>query len=101
DQGRGRARDERPARSNSRPARNDSRPPQSDDRAGRAGADRPAQGERGRSNPRVEGMPVQDRSPAESQRSRRRGRGRAGRPEFDRRDPDGLGRWANRADDFD
>jgi hypothetical protein len=99
------SRPQRPAREergSTKPAQDRSRP----DQRGRAGTRpergaRNTHGSRGSSAPRVEGMPLDDRAPPEGQRQRRRGRGRAGRPEFDRRDPDGLGRWANRADDFD
>jgi superfamily II DNA/RNA helicase len=43
---------------------------------------------------------VEDRSPAPGPRRRRRGRP-GSRPVVDRHDPDGLGRWGNRAEDFD
>ena len=44
---------------------------------------------------------VQDRAPEPGPRRRRHRRPGASRPEPDRRDPDGLGRWGNRAEDFD
>jgi len=90
-----------------RPARGEQRR-QEPERAAREGS-----GERGPAAPAEtapesqrpapgEGRPhVEDRSPAPGPRRRRR-RGRPGaRPAVDRHDPDGLGRWGNRAEDFD
>jgi hypothetical protein len=42
---------------------------------------------------------VEDRSPEPRPRRRRRRRG-GGKPEVDRRDPDDLGRWGSRVEDF-
>jgi superfamily II DNA/RNA helicase len=88
------AQEGRPARESRRPAREQGRERGSAEPAkvlpgsGRSTSDDPRR-------PHVE-----DRSPPPGPRRRRRGRpGR--RPETDRRDPDGLGRWGNRAEDFD
>ncbi len=59
---------------------------------------RPAGGDRAGA-PNQE-KPVEDRAPVPGPRRRRRGRPGA-RPATDRHDPDGLGRWGNRAEDFD
>jgi ATP-dependent RNA helicase RhlE len=56
----------------------------------------PAKAREGESAPRVE-----DRSPAPGPRRQRRRRPGAHKPEITPRDPDGLGRWGNRAEDFD
>ncbi|HEX6883181.1 MAG TPA: DEAD/DEAH box helicase [Planctomycetota bacterium] len=47
------------------------------------------------------GPRIEDRSPDPGPRRRRRRRPGAHKPEADPRDPDGLGRWGNRAEDFD
>jgi ATP-dependent RNA helicase DeaD len=62
----------------------------------------PRQDERARPSeaPPRERSERQDRSPEPGPRRRRRRRPGAHRPEVDRRDPDGLGRWGNRAEDF-
>jgi len=52
--------------------------------------------------PRSDSQPrVEDRAPAPGPRRRRRGGRPGARPVVDRHDPDGLGRWGNRAEDFD
>jgi ATP-dependent RNA helicase DeaD len=62
---------------------------------------RPARAQRGERGSSSGGPRIEDRSRDPGPRRRRRRRPGAHRPEVDSRDPDGLGRWGNRAEDFD
>jgi superfamily II DNA/RNA helicase len=93
-----------PRRAERGPARADARPEPARQREETARPQRdrePARGERSERGHAERAPHVQDRSPEPGPRRRRRRRPGAHRPERDRHDPDGLGRWGNRAEDFD